>query len=61
LLYQLNPQRSGYEAATQSLAVPQLPIQELPQFMERARAIAQQAAVLELAQRVLHALTDTEQ
>ena len=60
-LYQLNAQQSGYEETEHSLAFPQLPVQELPQFIERAKAIGQRAAVRELGKRVRQILAASEQ
>lgn len=55
-MYQLDAQRSHYGESDRSLAFPQLPIQELPQFIERAKVIGQRAAVRELEQRVQQVL-----
>jgi Uma2 family endonuclease len=55
-IYQLNAQQAKYEAQDKSLAFPQLPVQELPKFMERAKKIGQRAAVRELAKRVRQVL-----
>lgn len=51
-IYQLDDQGSRYGESDRSLAFPQLPIQELPNFIARAKVIGQRAAVRELAQRV---------
>ena len=59
-IYQLNTQQLEYEETDQSLAFPQLPVRELPEFMERAKVIGQRAAVRELAQRVRQILSDLE-
>ena len=59
-IYQLNTQQLEYEETDQSLAFPQLPVRELPEFMERAKVIGQRAAVRELAQRVREILSDLD-
>ena len=59
-IYHLDPQRSGYEEKGQSLTFPQLPVQELPHFMERAKQIGQRSAVRELEQRVRQVLAGLE-
>lgn len=56
-IYHLNEAQSDYVEAEESLAFPQLPIQELPQFIDRAATIGQRAAVRELAARVQQVLT----
>jgi Uma2 family endonuclease len=60
MIYHLNDQRSGYDEKDHSLAFPQLPVQELPQFMERAKVVGQRSAVRELAQRVRQVLAGLE-
>ncbi|MEO0377699.1 MAG: hypothetical protein AAF329_24465 [Cyanobacteria bacterium P01_A01_bin.17] len=40
------------------MAFSQLPVQELPRFVERAKKIGQRAAVRELARRVRQVLAD---
>lgn len=59
-IYQLDAQQADYEETDCSLAFPQLPVQELPQFIERARTIGQRAAVRELTKRVRQVLETTE-
>ncbi|NEQ97661.1 MAG: Uma2 family endonuclease [Cyanothece sp. SIO2G6] len=51
-IYQLNAEQTDYQETSTSLAFPQMPVQELPQFVERAKAIGQRSAVRELAKRV---------
>ncbi|MDB9524942.1 Uma2 family endonuclease [Oscillatoria sp. CS-180] len=55
-IYQLNQSQSDYEEVEQSLAFPQLPVPELPQFIARAKVIGQRASVRELAKRVRQVL-----
>ena len=59
-IYHLDAQASEYEQKDQSLAFPQLPVQELPQLIERAKEIGQRAAVRELVQRVRQVLAGLE-
>ncbi len=59
-IYLLDDQGSGYQETDQSLAFPQLPVRELPEFIERAKVIGQRAAVRELAKQVRQVLTDLE-
>ncbi|MEO1095122.1 MAG: Uma2 family endonuclease [Cyanobacteria bacterium J06638_28] len=59
-IYLLNDAQEAYQAVEQSLAFPQLPVRELPQFMKRAKVIGQRAAVRELAQRVREVLVEAE-
>ncbi|NEQ95200.1 MAG: Uma2 family endonuclease [Cyanothece sp. SIO2G6] len=51
-IYQLNAEQTDYQETSTSLAFPQMPVLELPQFMERAKTIGQRSAVRELASRV---------
>ena len=59
-IYQLNDQQADYAETEQSLAFPQLPIRELPQFIEQAKTIGQRAAVRSLEQRVQQVLASLE-
>ncbi|MEM8614884.1 MAG: Uma2 family endonuclease [Cyanobacteria bacterium P01_H01_bin.105] len=59
-IYHLDTEQSQYRETDQSLAFPQLPVRELPEFMARAKVIGQRAAVRELAQRVRQILADLE-
>ncbi|MGD1862474.1 MAG: Uma2 family endonuclease [Leptolyngbyaceae cyanobacterium] len=52
LIYRLNEAQSDYVEVEQSHAFPQMPVQELPNFIERAQMIGQRAAVRELTARV---------
>lgn len=60
-VYQLNAEQMAYVSTERSLAFPKLPVQELPQFMERAKVIGQRAAVRELVQRSRQVLAETSQ
>ncbi|MGB7416049.1 MAG: Uma2 family endonuclease [Thermosynechococcaceae cyanobacterium] len=55
-IYHLSPSQLEYELNDRSLAFPQLPVPELPQFINRAKTIGQRAAVRELSQRVRQVL-----
>ncbi|MGD1944381.1 MAG: Uma2 family endonuclease [Leptolyngbyaceae cyanobacterium] len=57
-IYQLNDQQADYAETEQSLAFPQLPIRELPQFIEQAKTIGQRAAVRSLKQRIQQVLAE---
>ncbi|PZD72819.1 hypothetical protein C1752_03185 [Acaryochloris thomasi RCC1774] len=57
-IYHLNAEQSEYKTQDKSLAFSQLPVQELPQFVEQAKKIGQRAAVRELAKRVRQVLAD---
>ncbi|MEL6400064.1 MAG: Uma2 family endonuclease [Cyanobacteria bacterium J06607_6] len=59
-IYQLNQTQSDYAETERSLTFPQLPIRELPQFIEQAKLIGQRAAVRSLKQRVQQVLADLE-
>ncbi|MEM6437184.1 MAG: Uma2 family endonuclease [Cyanobacteria bacterium P01_D01_bin.115] len=59
-IYQLNETQSDYAATEQSLTFPQLPIRELPQFIEQAKTIGQRAAVRSLKERVRQIFADRE-
>ncbi|MEM6836698.1 MAG: Uma2 family endonuclease [Cyanobacteria bacterium P01_C01_bin.120] len=52
LIYRLNEAQSDYVEVEQSRAFPQMPVQELPNFIERAQMVGQRAAVRELTARV---------
>jgi len=60
MVYQLDAKQSEYGTTDQSLAFPQMPVGELPQFMERAKVIGQRSAVRELVKRVWQVLGDLE-
>lgn len=51
-----NQQQDEYEVQAASLAFPQLPVSELPQFIQQAKKIGQRAAVRALAKRVRQVL-----
>lgn len=55
-IYLLNKAQADYIETDLSLAFPQLPVQELPLFIERAKRIGQRSAVRELAKRVQQVL-----
>lgn len=57
-IYQLDTAKSDYTETDSSLVFPQLPVQELPLFIEQARVIGQRSAVRELARRIQQVLTD---
>ncbi|MEM1254387.1 MAG: Uma2 family endonuclease [Cyanobacteria bacterium P01_H01_bin.21] len=58
MILQLDAEQSGYVETDKSLVFPQLPVRELPLFIERAKVIGQRAAVRELAERVRQALAE---
>ena len=51
-IHLLNGEQTGYEESEQSLAFPQMPVRELPLWIERAREIGQRAALRELTTQV---------
>ena len=51
-IHLLNGEQTSYEEVEQSLAFPQMPVPELPFFIERAKEIGQRAAVRELVKQV---------
>lgn len=57
-LYRLNDEQSDYLEIEASWAFPQMPVQQLPQLIERAQAIGQRAAVRELAEQVRQVMAD---
>jgi Uma2 family endonuclease len=57
-IYQWKAQGSEYEQKDRSSVFPQLPVQELPQFIQRAKEVGQRAAVRELAQYVRQILAE---
>lgn len=59
LIHLLNDEQTGYGEVERSLAFPQLPVQELPLFMARAKGVGQRAAVRELAQRLRQVLSQS--
>jgi Uma2 family endonuclease len=59
-IYQLNEVQSAYVEVEQSLAFPQMPVQSLPQFIERANVIGQRAAARELSTQVATLLADAD-
>ncbi|NJK28221.1 MAG: Uma2 family endonuclease [Coleofasciculaceae cyanobacterium SM2_3_26] len=59
-IYRLNDVGLQYEECDCSLAFPQIPVQELPQFIERAQAIGQRATVREFIKRLQEMLAGTE-
>jgi Uma2 family endonuclease len=59
-LYRLNDEQSAYVETEASLAFPQMPVQRLPQFIERAQEIGQRAAVRELTEQVRQAMENSE-
>lgn len=60
-IYRLDAEQAAYALTDRSLAFPQLPVQEIPQFMARAKAIGQRAAVRELKQWVYGVLGEASQ
>lgn len=59
-IYQLDSEGIGYVTMNQSRAFPQVPVQDLPQFLARAKVIGQRAAVRELVQRIRQVRSDKE-
>jgi Uma2 family endonuclease len=59
-LYQLNDDQSAYVETDASLAFPEMPVQQLPQFIERSQEIGQRAAVRELTAQVEAKLRGSE-
>ena len=57
-IYRLDPDHEEYEEKDDSLAFQSLPVQMLPQFIERAKIIGQRAAVQELAKEVRQCLKE---
>lgn len=51
-IYGLNEGQTDYVELEKSLAFAQLPVRELPEFLQRAKVVGQRSAVRELGQRV---------
>ena len=59
-IYLLNGEQTGYEESEQSLAFPQMPVRELPLWIERSREVGQRAALRELSAKVQEQLANSD-